>query len=123
MSALSDARAELTAALVAAGVEVTDPTAQLAVPGALIRPGDPWLEPAAIGGGIYALTESIVLVAGAADQLASLEALEELAGAAIPAIRELAQWTSTGGSRARSMELSGGTYLITELVASRLVQL
>jgi hypothetical protein len=123
MSAISDARDELVAALELAGVDVTDPRTQLAVPGALIRPGDPWLEPAAIGGGIYALRESVLLVAGKADRLSSLEALESLANAAIPAIRGLNQWTSTGGSRAKSMELYGATYLITELVADRLIQL
>lgn len=123
MSALSDARGELVTALTAAGVDVTDPAAQLAVPGALIRPGDPWLEPSTVGGGMYTYRASIILVAGAADQLAALEALETLTGLALPALRGLAQWTGPGGSRAKSMELSGGTYLVTELVVDRLIQL
>lgn len=123
MSALSDARDLLTATLAAAGVPVTDPTAQLTVPGALIRPGDPWLEPARVGGNIRTLRLSILLVAGAVDNLASLVALETLAAAAVPALEALAGWSAAPTSRARSTELAGATYLTGELVVETFVQL
>lgn len=124
MSALSDPRLELTTALEGGGVRVTDPSKALVVPGALIRPGDPWLTPASVGGGMYELRLSVLLVAGAADTLASLLALEALVAAVYPAIAGLpAGWTMTPASRARSVALFGATYLTTELSLARLVQL
>lgn len=114
---IAASRAELVAALEAAGVRVPAPGDPLIVPGAWVRAGEPWLAPWSVGPpGSRLARWSVLLIAGRADSTAAQTELEALAGAALPALDELARWSAPTAARAVSAEIFGTAYLVAELV-------
>jgi hypothetical protein len=108
-------RDELVAALTDASVHVKRAGLAPTVPGAIVRPGDPWLTPSRVGGaGTRTVAWSVILVAGniEGDYLA---ALERLAESAVIALDELKGWSTPRTARALRLELAGGIYLTAEL--------
>jgi hypothetical protein len=110
-------RAELVAALAAAGIRHPGAGDPLIVPGAWIRPAEPWLAPHSVGPfGSRLARWSVLLIAGAADQTSSLEQLVELTDRGIPALDRLARWSVATAARAVGADLFGTLYLVAELV-------
>jgi hypothetical protein len=87
VSRLLDARAELVAALEAAGLAAaTGP--RFAAPCVLVEPGEPWSSPAAMPG--RSSHWKLTLVAGRSDSEAALEVLAELVDRVDTALRTIA---------------------------------
>jgi hypothetical protein len=112
---LAASRGVVVAALEAVGLEVKRPGQPVPAPGAIIRPGDPWLTPSRVGGaGTRTVAWSVILVAGRID-VDGLPELERLAELAAGALDRLAGHSTPRTARAVALDLAGGTYLTAEL--------
>lgn len=113
---LATARGVLEAALEGAGIAVARPGQPLAVPGAFVRPGDPYLVRSSIGpAGQRTPRLSCVLVAGKVDSLAAIAELETLTELAILALDGLQGWSTPAISRVGQADVFGLPYLVADL--------
>jgi hypothetical protein len=125
---LTAARATVAAALRAGGVATPEPGDPYDTPCALIRPGSPWVEHVRVGGkGTRLVRLNVLLVAGVADTLASLVAMEGLAQATVLALSPLSRagWTQGDVTAVRAGEVLGlgGIQLLAEVELGSIVTL
>jgi hypothetical protein len=121
---LTESRDQLVAALEAAGLDVLETPAARSwhAPVAIVAGGIPWLEPADVGPpGAYWAAWTVELVAGRADQRATVEQLAGMALAALDALRALPSWRLPRVGPPRSMEIDGATYSVAQLTTAELL--
>lgn len=110
-------RAQLVAALEAAGLGVALAGGKWAAPVALVGTDDPWLVPVAIARGYRTVRYAVDLIAGRADQARTWTDLAGMAEAAVNAIDGLPGWSAPTVAAGRSIETAGAVYLIARLSA------
>lgn len=119
---ITEARAELEAAVAAAGLRVAQPSGGMAaLPAVVIVGGEPWLAPAQLGAGRYSLTlECVGLVGGASDPIVMAD-LEAMALALAGVIRGLTAWTYPLVHRPGRTEAGGQLYTSVRVATSRVI--
>lgn len=121
MTSLQDARAELTTALVAAGVPVATHPGAKAPPCALIY-GD-GMDLGHVTRGQVRARFRITLLAGAWAQDVATSLLDPMKLAALSAARGLAGWQLDESRRDAVASIAGGNYLAADVVASCMVDI
>lgn len=105
------------------GVAVPTGAEPWAPPCAIVRAGSPWIAPVRIAKGARAVRINALLVAGAADNLAAFDALEELAQKAVLALSPLVGWTTPSVTAARAVDVFGSIMLGAEVEIETIVVL
>jgi len=122
-----DAGAEILDALRADGIATSvDATSTRGpVPGALVLPADPWVEPMKIlQRNMQLVTWSVIAVSGRADPGAALSALADLIEAVYWALlRRLAGWSTPAVAAPQTRTVYGADYLCAELRTSRAISI
>lgn len=118
MTTMAQARAELRAALVAAGV----PVARSPGPKAAVIFGD-GMDLEHIGRGQAEATFRVVLIAGKFDVAASTTELDAAKLRALTAVRGLDGWRLGEIRRDTVVTIAGGQYLAADVTASRFVDI
>jgi hypothetical protein len=120
---ITEARAELEAAIAAGGLRVAPPAAgRLALPAVVVTGGEPWLAPAQLGAGRYQLAlEAVGLVGGASDPIvmADLERMALQLAAIVNA--HVPPWTFPVIHRPGRTEAGGQLYTSVRVGTSRII--
>jgi hypothetical protein len=109
VSGLSDSRTALGAALVAAGLRVSYDPGRVNVPGVLVAPAEPWVQPSHLVTRSAQVRWRVIAVGGKADATVTLEEVEDLVAAIVLAVpREYGTPTFDAPG---TVDLGGAQYL------------
>ena len=121
MTTLAGARAELVAAIDAAGMKATDVAGAKPVPYVLVAGAG--IDPSRVMVGKVAATFRAICVAGAWDQAAAVGSLDELKLGVLSVLRGLAGWQLGEVGRDGIRSFSGSDLLTADVSATRLIDL
>jgi len=114
VSGLSDARAELKAAIEAApsGVRTyAEPTGTFATPCARVHPASPWLAPSVLAKGRRTQRWEVWVVAGKMDSKAKFAGMEAMVSTITAKLDVLAGWSAIVWERPAPTDMGGTLYL------------
>ena len=111
MSGLSDARAELTVALAAAGARVASPGEAFTPPCVRVHPAAPWLAPSRLAAGRRTQRWEVWAVAGKADGTRNYTSLEDTVSQVTNALDLLPSWSGIEWDRPNPTDMGGTLYL------------
>lgn len=111
MSGLSDARAELAAAIAPTLRVFSEPTGTFATPCARVHPASPWLAPSSLAKGRRTQRYEIWVVLGRMDSAANFKAMEDAVSGITNALDVLPGWSAVIWDRPGPTDMGGNLYL------------